>query len=66
MRVSHTVNFKTQIKAIERMAQLWFQNGPFEVTFQTIGDHDGPSEDSRGTHGKRKRGGKDKGIRPEL
>lgn len=66
MRVSHTVNFKQQIKAIERMAKLWLKNGPFEVTFQTIGDHDGPSEDSRGTSGEGKRGGKDQGFRQEL
>lgn len=66
MRVSHTVNFKQQIKAIERMAKLWLKNGPFEVTFQTIGDHDGPSEDSFRVIGEGKRGGKDEGFRQEL
>lgn len=66
MRVSHTVNFKQQIKAIERMAKLWLKNGPFEVTFQTIGDHDGPSEDSFRVIREGKRGGKDQSVRQEL
>ena len=46
MNISHDVEFKEQIKAIERMAKRWFKEfGHFRVTFETIGEEElGSSE----------------------
>lgn len=39
MNISHDVEFKEQIKAVERMAKRWFKEfGHFRVTFETIGE----------------------------
>lgn len=41
MNISHDVEYKEQIKAIERMAKRWFKEfGHFRVTFETIGGED--------------------------
>ena len=41
MNISHDVEFKEQIKAIERMAKRWFKEfGHFRVTFETIGEEE--------------------------
>lgn len=48
MRISHTVSYKEQLKAIERMAKKWFkERGSFKVTFSDIGEQDGPDKDPR-------------------
>lgn len=66
MRVSHTVNFKQQIKAIERMAKLWLKEyGEFQITFET-GGVNGPSEDSFRLVREGKGSSKDQSVRPEL
>jgi len=46
LNISHDVEFKEQIKAIERMAKRWFKEfGHFRVTFETIGEEEiGSSE----------------------
>lgn len=41
MNISHDVEYKEQIKAIERMAKRWFKEfGHFRVTFETIGEEE--------------------------